>query len=196
MDYLFIEPIEFPSLSNTQIARFVTHLFHHAPSLLADYDDESINQGLWELVGAGDFAQLLSDDVPLSAKLDSIQAIPTLFEQLLLPRCADCLSHLDEAHCKPLNSICYMWWDIFPTWGQPDNPAVAEIDGAILNVLKQLLTLDSLAIQESALHGLGHWHLNYPQQTEHIIDDFLATHPDLRPELKHYALNARDGCVL
>jgi len=58
------------------------------------------------------------------------------------------------------------------------------------------LALDSIACQESALHGLGHWHGAYPDEVEAIVDRFLAAHPTSRPELLTYARSARSGCVL
>ncbi len=62
--------------------------------------------------------------------------------------------------------------------------------------MRRTLDLSSDACRESALHGLGHWHLEYPQQVEAIIDRFLDSHPDLRSELKAYARAARKGRVL
>ena len=36
---------------------------------------------------------------------------------------------------------------------------------------------------ESVLHGLGHWHGAFSKVVEGLIDAFLATHSDARPEL-------------
>ena len=36
----------------------------------------------------------------------------------------------------------------------------------------------------------------YPERVEGLIDAFLATHSDARPELLTYARRARYGCVL
>ena len=80
--------------------------------------------------------------------------------------------------------------------GQPDNPERTEIDKEILGVLESTLNLDSIACRESALHGLGHWHLSYPKQVEAIISTFLEDHNGLRKELQTYAMNAYGGCVL
>jgi hypothetical protein len=63
-------------------------------------------------------------------------------------------------------------------------------------VMRHVLALDALACQESALHGLGHWHLNYPAQLEEAIDVFLESEPQLDPRLQQYAFSARRGCVL
>ena len=77
----------------------------------------------------------------------------------------------------------------YAAFGKGDIPA-------ILDVMTQTLNLDSDACREGALHGLGHWAMYYPKRVAAIIDEFLKKNPDLRPELRNYALGARTGCVL
>jgi hypothetical protein len=89
-----------------------------------------------------------------------------------------------------------MWWDITPLGGYPDEPARKEMDHAILQVMDATLHLDSIACQESALHGLGHWHLHYPGQVEEIIQGFYQQNKILPEKLRTYALSALNGCVL
>ena len=100
-------------------------------------------------------------------------------------RCSQHLSHLDEPGANPLNRICYMWWDLFDV-----------NDKILLGIMERRLRLDSVACRESALHGLGHAQMLFPQEVETIIDDFLARNPTTRPELKAYALNACSGYIL
>ena len=113
------------------------------------------------------------------------------FQDLLLPRCSPALSHFDEPGTKPLNSICYMWWDL----RRDDCSKNQEIHQLFLKIMEKILYLNSDACKESALHGLGHWHFAFPEQTTVIIDKFLACANNIRPELKRYALNARIGYV-
>jgi hypothetical protein len=40
------------------------------------------------------------------------------------------------------------------------------LDVELLAVMKEILTLDSLACQESALHGLSHWRHHYSRFVE------------------------------
>jgi hypothetical protein len=89
-----------------------------------------------------------------------------------------------------------MWWDIIPLYGRPNEPEWTEMDNEILGVLESTLKLDSLACQESALHGLGNWHLYYPGRVEGIINNFLQSQKELREELRTYVMNAYRGCVL
>ncbi len=89
-----------------------------------------------------------------------------------------------------------MWWDILPVAGQPADPARKEMDQAILQVMEAALQLNSIACQESALHGLGHWHLYYASQVEEIIQGFLRRNKALPENLQKYARSALSGCVL
>ena len=51
-------------------------------------------------------------------------------------------------------------------------------DAAVLALLSEISTMDSLACQESALHGLGHWSYYYRAQVRKIIDGYLAGLPE------------------
>jgi len=62
--------------------------------------------------------------------------------------------------------------------------------------MARILGFKSLACQESALHGLGHWQRDHDRQVCAIIDCFLEAHLDLDPRLVTYANAARCGCVL
>jgi hypothetical protein len=88
-----------------------------------------------------------------------------------------------------------MWWDIIPFGGNPNTPSGNLLNAAALSVMTETLNIESIACHESALHGLGHWHAAYPAEVELIIDRFLSSHRELRPETVNYAKSARCGCV-
>jgi hypothetical protein len=62
--------------------------------------------------------------------------------------------------------------------------------------MESVLLLGSLACQESALHGLGHWQRGHESEVIRIIDGFLAATVRLDPRIVTYAESARCGCVL
>lgn len=136
---------------------------------------------------------LLNERVRLEARLRCIRSFTDLFQKLFAVWCSSHLSHLDEPGANPLNVACYLWWDILPIGGQPDAASRKEIDETCLVVMEEGLNLDSIACQESALHGIGHWQPQYPQRAEHVINAFLGAHPELRLELLCYARSARRG---
>jgi hypothetical protein len=177
---------------------YLTRLFEEPELVLAPYSDAQIDQGLWYLVSnscSDHMFSLIEPEVAWPQRCRGIRSIAALFERLFAHRCSDHLSHLDEAGARPLNGVCYMWWDIFPAYGRPLNPPYAQVDAELLAVMRRVLALDSLACRESALHGLGHWHKYYPEVVELAIDEFLARAGDLRQELREYAECARLGYV-
>ena len=179
--------------------QFLTQAFENAPALFQPYTDAQLNQGLWFIVSnacSNHMFALLDTEVPWLARQRCIRSFHSLFEQCFAKRCTSHLSHLDEPGASPLNLVCYMWWDIIPFGGQPNNPERSEFDPEILNVLESTLQLASIACQESALHGLGHWQQDYPQRVTEIIANFLQGQVDLRAELRAYALNAYRGYIL
>lgn len=124
-----------------------------------------------------------------------LESIYQLFAECFAKRCSLRLSHKDTFETNPLNTICYMWWDVIPIHGDAKNSARTEADAMCLEVMQKTLQLDSIACQEAALHGLGHWHMHYPKKVEAIIDEFLASGRCTNLKLKKYAMNARRGYV-
>lgn len=181
-----------------QIAAHIAETFEQSAHLLARFSDEQLNQGFWFLVSnsCSEFMySLVAPEVPISLRLRALRSFVLLFEQVMARRCSPHLSHLDESGANPLNSACYMWWDILPIHGCPEEPARAEFDGEVLAVLRRLLSIPHDACRESALHGIGKWSIYYPQVAE-IVEEFLARTPNLRPELISYAERAKVGNVL
>jgi hypothetical protein len=185
-------------LEPNQVLAYAARLFADAGVLLAPYADGQVNHGLWFLIdeGGSPLYALAEKSIPLERRLICIQSIPALFERCFAPRCTAHLSHLDEPGAGPLNPVCYMWWDIFPLYGQPGDPARGEIDSACLSVMETTLRLPSLACQESALHGLGHWGHYYKSRCVSIISAYLERNANLPPALRVYAERARRQDVL
>jgi hypothetical protein len=180
-----------------QIPELIAETFERAGELLARFSDEQLNQGFWYLIGMTrpDFtSSLVSSKVPLSARVRAVRSFVPVFEQIMSARCAPLLSHLDEPGLKPLNSACYMWWDLLRFSVVDPSPASA-LTSETLGVLRQILAISHDACRESALHGLGHCASSDPEAVALILDDFL-TASDLRPELKSYAERAKAGRIL
>jgi hypothetical protein len=85
-----------------------------------------------------------------------------------------------------------MWWDLFPTFGYPRR---VDADALLLMVMEEILMLDSIACQEAAIHGLGHWHEQYPLEVEAILKRFLAKNPSADDALIKYAQQAGHGFI-
>jgi hypothetical protein len=89
-----------------------------------------------------------------------------------------------------------MWWDAFPSLALTGDPGLPNLHECALETMEHILHLNSIACQESALHGLGHWHRDYSEKVIQIIDHFCETHSKADPRLLAYAQSARCGCVL
>jgi len=179
-------------------AEYVTRLFENPLPVLEGFSDAELNKGFWYMIspGLGEHMLCLDDpSVPIETRLRCVRACETLFRKLMVPRCSAHLSHRDWTGAAPLNSVCYMWWDLMPVYGGPEPRDREALHVAALETMAIILKFDSLACQESALHGLGHWHSAYPNDVELLVDEFLRTHSG-PAELLSYARNARCGCVL
>ena len=179
--------------------RYITQLFEDPGAYLEHFNDAQLNQGLWFLISesCSDYIHAVHDEsVPLESRLRCVQGIYSIFEKLFAVRCSPHLSNIDEPGASPLNLVCYMWWEFFPTRrGEPGNRAKKELDEMFLKIMEQTLALSSIACRESALHGLGHWQLYYPTETARIVDAFLSSTPNLSEGLSDYAKAAREGYV-
>lgn len=182
-----------------QAIQFMTRAFENAALVLQPYTDAQVNQGLWFIASnacSNHMFALMDESVPWTARQHCIASIHRLFEQCFARRCSPHLSHLDEPAANPLNLVCYMWWDIIPISGRPEDAMWKEFDQAILQVMESTLQLDSIPCRESALHGLGHWQPAYPERVGEIIDRFSMGQPQLPEKLRAYMINAYTGYVL
>ena len=180
-----------------QVATHIAETFEESGRLLARFSDEQLNQAFWFLVCSSCsvfMCALVDPGVPSPSRLRALRSLVPLFEQVMAARCSPHLSHLDEPGANPLNSACYMWWDILPIHGCPGEPARAEFDAEVLEVLRRLLAIPHDACRESALHGISEWS-KYDHQVSGMVEHFLACTPDLRPELASYAQRAKVGNV-
>jgi hypothetical protein len=172
----------------------LTRFFASPSAVLAPYSDAQVNQGLWYIAEA--FSPF-DAALPSADRAVCIAAMTGLYDDLFAPRCAPTLGHAPDGAGggRPLNSACYMWWDLLRVAPLRREPDRAVIDEAALTVMRHALELDSIACHESSLHGLGHWAGGYPVEVQAAIDAFLER-GDVHPAIRQYALNAREGHVL
>lgn len=186
-------------LSDAVTVEYMTRLFL-APDQLERYSLEQVAQGFWFLIGESSPGKsayaLLNSEVPLSARVDCIRAMANFFRMFVVPRAK---GRADEQR-EDFQGICYMWWDIFPTYGAQrfgeETGGESGLHTACLNVMAEMLSMPSELCQLSALHGLNHWHKAYGGNVEEIIDNFLKTTPDLTNRIVEYVRKVRVGAAL
>jgi hypothetical protein len=196
--WFFDDDADFWAPEPAEAIACLTRLFESSTSVLQYFSDDQVAQGLTYLLStsaSGDNGWFYSRDVPTTDRVRCVRSIERVFSDLFLPRCTPHLGHLSEP-AGALNLVCYMWWDEFPCIALPDDPELKELHGAALNTMRAIAHLDSLACQESALHGLGHWQRHDPERVCEIVDEFLRTHPQADQRLVTYAQSARCGCIL
>ena len=142
------------------VIEYITRAFENAGNVFAPYSNNHLAERFWHFQEM--WVPFDSFELPVADRVRAIRSVLSVFEQIFARRCPDHLCHLehstqDEENPLPLNGACYMWWDGHSPPGSFENdPCRAEIDEAVFDVLEGTLALDSIACQESALHGLGH----------------------------------------
>jgi hypothetical protein len=210
--WIFDQPVPEPSLywnaeelgpikPTSDMLTFISQLFENPAGVLEPFSDAQLNQGFWFICGPESDVMrgLVDESIAWDVRARFIRSFAGLFRELFTARCTHHLSHMirgGDSDASPLNSACYMWWD-FDCFcpGSTSVAAHKKVDEEFLEVMRLTLALPHDACRESALHGLGHWHRAYPDETVNIIDTFLARNQGIREELRRYALAARCGCI-
>lgn len=178
-------------------ADYLARLFADSDRLLRRFDNAQVSRGLEMIVSSScseHSYSITGGHASWPTRQRAIRAIFDVYAKCFANRCSESLGHYEDIP-NPLNYICYMWWDVFPAWGDPkDTESAHEVDEYI-GVMERCLSLKHHACLEGALHGLGHWQSIFPEKVEPIIDQFLQERNDLRPDLVVYARRARKGAV-
>ncbi len=194
------------------VVEYLTRLFEDAQSILASYSPMQLYWGLWHIVSWNSDLEtsygdvLKNEQVPWADRKRCFDAMYTLFETFFASRCTP---HLVSARypghtLNLVNDVCFMWWDciwyaaLIPpkswlTTRELEGTKQGDLNHATMDVLVRILSLESDPCRESALHGLAHHHHFYEERVVNIINEFLAQNTQIRPELRAYALQARDG---
>jgi hypothetical protein len=181
------------SAPDADVVAYLTRVFENPEHELEYFSDRQIAAALWEL-GPGDSHCVYNRDIPVEARERLIASVATFFRLFFDKRCVPALSHSATEHLSPLNTICYMWWEVITMGGRCDDPDAARLNAAALEVKDQVLRLPNPACKEAALHGLGHM-VRGSDRARGIIDRFLAEQTDVSPELIAYARAALSGCI-
>ena len=173
--------------------QYLTRLFENSEVALRFYSDRQISCGLWEL-GSGDAYSVYDQSIPVEERERLIGSVATFFRDFFDKKCVPKLSHARTEHISPLNTICYMWWEVICMGGAKDDLNAERLNERDLDVMESVLQLPNPACTEAALHGLGHV-IHRSDRALSIIDGFLKEAAHLDPDLLQYARAARTGCI-
>ena len=178
---------------------YLTRLFQESGKLPGRFTNWQIDQGLNYLVSnsCSDYMFVLTNvDLPWTDRRACFDAMITLYRDLMATvyqHTSEELFRLGLQNEQPTYA-CSMWWDVIPLYGSMPVPDADLIDEAVINIFEQVILMDSEACQESAIHGLGHWHFGVPDRTEPIVKRYLARN-DISPGMREYAQQALYGNI-
>ena len=186
-------------LSNKALAEYLAMLFESPQILLNRYPKNQIANGLGYIgsISSEWFWDARSVDVPIDLQVRWILAIFPLYRELFAPLCNDTLDY--DPSTDLLESTLFLFWDRDCLEGAamfPEEQHSEHLVDPIFEVLTDILTLDHLLCQQSALHGLGHLYHWNEERVPTIIDRYIETHTDIPEKLMQYAREAREGDVL
>lgn len=168
-------------------AELFMELFKESLELLERYSRDQLEQGCWAMMSGGlkgSVHQLI-----WGSELD------TRIKERLIESIFDLYANLFSS--DPLDTTCDMWWDSLAYDFNPMNRADPEgidehrrVRDTMFHTLTRILQLESPACQRAALHGLNH--VLHPN-TETVVSEYLAEHPELTKEVREYALTCSRG---
>lgn len=181
------------------LAQYLQRLFTHTGDDLAEYTEEQVAQGLYFICSSGSsyFQIVRRDAVSRADQVSWVRAICDLYRDLFAKKCSHYYGHLDRGPepARPLNALCYMFWDLDGIEGAAMFPGEEYLVEPIFEALVCALSQPNPACIESALHGLGHLASAHPDRVKRIISRFIASGNVPSSELGEYAENASTGCV-
>lgn len=192
--------IEFPDFDaeRADLAQLVANTMDNCGRDLASYSDDQVNHGL-KFIFNNSFSDvvfsLMDETVPAPLRIHAISSIKNLYKDCFTPRCAYVLGHNDEQGANPLNSICYMLWDVSPLSYWENEPDREVFYQAVVEVLEDALASPNPACVESSLHGLGHILSSYIEPVTKVIAAYQRRNVFVSPQLKEYAARARTGNI-
>lgn len=180
---------------------FIGQMLSNYRNDLAHFSDWQLAHGIEYLFNTATSYygyEICNADVAIEKRIETILSFKTFYKECYNVRCAPVLSNIDEEGSNALNQFCYMIGDASAITCRDNFPD--EINNAILDVLRYILTLDNIACLESALHWLGHiWEEPYRSHAEVIVEEFIVRYekqPEVNQELLGYAHCAAIGRVL
>ncbi len=150
-------------------------LFKSPEFLLESYSSWQLDEGFGEfiLTEGIHFWRLWGKNKDADLRHEFILSSVSLFEKLFTK--------------KPLKFSCFMWWDCLRGFNEDKDTKVFDW---MFEALSQILDIDSVDCQLSALHGLGHIEHH---GKKNLIENFLRKYPNFTHG--DYALATIEGNI-
>jgi len=194
-EWYFDPELVSPELNADTMVQFASRVFSEIRVYAHQFTEGQLSLGLNYLINPSCSSycySFLDASVDVVTRTSAISSMYDVFRYVFTKISSEMPSRNVPTQPYSYNYICYMWWDVFPRHGIPAQRDLEGIDKVILDTLKKILMLNSIACKESALHGLGHWYAAYPEFVQQTIDSMSS---DIPVQLKKFALNARAGSI-
>jgi hypothetical protein len=165
------------------VVEFYTRLFTEPAFLRSKFDRDHLEQGFWAIpsctLDCSVYNMIWYQGVPFENRANCVLSMYHLYERLF--------------SFDSLETSVYMWWVKLAYGWHCKNRSRANggedetMQDVMFETLGRILMLPSESCKVAALDGLGHLH--HPVTTQ-LVDEFLAVTPDVKAELKEYALAA------
>ena len=197
VEWYFLDEHEDVCLPDIEIAVLSAEIFRRIELISQSYTEVQFCMGLSFLVNPSCSPcanALLDEGVPIELRTAAISNMYGVFSKVFSQKCVQEVPFGELALQSTLNyeTVCYMWWDVFPRHGVPSVVGMREVDNTIIETLEKTLLIRNFACTESALHGLGHWHGAAGERIESFILDRMQDFP---AKLVDYAQKACRGAV-
>jgi len=170
-----------------ELLRYYTELFKNPDFLLERYSNNQVIHGLERISYKShrSISRLIFGayvDTNIDDAIVCIYAIESLFANLL--------------HKPFMSNICYEWWRNYNKWREKQSKytldEMAQIQKAELKTILQILNLNSLNCQKSAICGIRQ--INFAGKAE-ILQKYIDDHPDHPAWILEYARAGIEGRV-
>ena len=179
-----------------ELASNLIFLFKNLELITSKFSDDEIAQGLGFILTCGsDYFNSLRELGEENIKIHSEVYIS--FQNVILNifdlKCIPKISHGSKVSISKLNDLIYMLWDndCF------SNPVFKEEESYIhpylFKLLEKQICSPNIAVQESAIHGLGHIEFKHPDFAKKTLKRFIKNCNN--EELKIYAELAYNGRI-
>lgn len=187
-----------PFDSPMAVADTLEQLFVRSGDLIERFGCGPTAAGLWNVAQplTARYSQALWDaQTADDAAAGAIDGMFELFSGLFARHCEEATCAGPPATDAPLNTVCYMWFDLIGLDHVELRRIPFERLRRVVQVLQRVLAIPHIACQESALHGLGHVAQYDGGLARPAIERFLKRGTYVAPELRAYAEAAREGNV-
>lgn len=180
-----------------ELANNLVFLFDNLEIVTSQYSEDEIAQGFDFILNIGSnyfnaLRPLRLENFKLYSEvyLSFINVIDNIFNIKCIPE----LSGGSKADISYLNTIVYMLWDN-GSFGSPlFFMEESEIHPILFKLLEKQLSSSNIAVQESAIHGLGHIEYVHPKYVRKVLWNYIKTCDN--QNLKRYAEFAITGRIL